>query len=991
MLSSGRSHYLALNRALEEEEEEWEEEAEEAEEGYTLFSSSPIDSDAPKVEAQWETCSHSYPPNVCRREMVCERNSELAVGRTVYQHNSQRALHGEKRDTRRQTKALQPALDLFTTLGLDILLGSFVFHFRNFFTPSYELLSSSKAILHAEPTKTHLCRRRSWRRLAVISLLALTVGLISTPVLLGVLVLMYGGMPPSYADARFRERMLPQHRWGRDGMQSAGGLVRGNGYYYNGGRNGTTRGEEGEERYLRFPDHLWGHGLNNVLQEALLYALLAHHANRSYVFEDFVWSHLPLPYTLYDFTLRPTRVPMGAFLGGWIVGQSQSRGDTPVKEIEWEDQEGRPSGPLIARVLDFSKWARAQFAFQPEHRQTQVRDGLRTTTTTTGHAAGDVFKASSRADTGRAHAIANGGVAVLPETRTGPPRLIRSSISAEYFEHVCPPSKYIEVFYSWPSDASISPEPGDLGGDDDRVDRAPEATADGINILRWWVDRLAREDVRDQRCVVIREQDRRVWDSDFFGTRRPLSLFPILRDSPALRAFEWSALVKGAVDRTIAGFFTQLPRNAISEQNTLAKLSQTALRGDKPTRTRIVSTASVGVGTTVSNEDSPVRPAKMIDDTDAAALGGSGAPAGFVSFGNFLGADDNATATADVNKNVDENGGVQMMPGVLAVHLRRGDYKRHCLRLADWGAGYMGWNRLIEAGAGVNGSIEGAGGEVGFEDGLWDYLMRSDMSKMRDRGEGEDDSDDGVAGDTSGLDTDLALELVAESEKNSGEMREQLRKRRTEAYYLAHCLPTIPQIVRRLREVREEYEGLFVAEPTPRKNHVTDPRQYLESTATTNTPSADSKSKNATGADADHRYSLREVYVLTNGWPSFVDELRGTLLRDGWEKVVGSTDVERGEFQGLAKGHGQRQGDLGLGRDRRGNDVRHHHRYNWLVEGPNVMTMGDSGEGDGEETGCPVDVGLSKEEKGVSAAIDMGLAERAEVFVGNGVSVSYIL
>jgi hypothetical protein len=32
------------------------------------------------------------------------------------------------------------------------------------------------------------------------------------------------------------------------------------------------------------------------------------------------------------------------------------------------------------------------------------------------------------------------------------------------------------------------------------------------------------------------------------------------------------------------------------------------------------------------------------------------------------------------------------LTGLVAVHLRRGDYKRHCPRLAQWGAGYMGVN-----------------------------------------------------------------------------------------------------------------------------------------------------------------------------------------------------------------------------------------------------------------------------------------------------------
>lgn len=83
------------------------------------------------------------------------------------------------------------------------------------------------------------------------------------------------------------------------------------------------------EGYLRFPNHLWGHGFNNILEESLLTAQLAHLSNRAYVFEDYVWSHSPFPYTLYDFGLRPTRVPLNAFLSGFIAGGNVSTSEKP--------------------------------------------------------------------------------------------------------------------------------------------------------------------------------------------------------------------------------------------------------------------------------------------------------------------------------------------------------------------------------------------------------------------------------------------------------------------------------------------------------------------------------------------------------------------------------------------------------------------------------------------------------------------------------------
>jgi len=43
---------------------------------------------------------------------------------------------------------------------------------------------------------------------------------------------------------------------------------------------------------------------------------------RSYVFEDYVWSNLPLPFTIDNYALRPSKVPLNAFVSGPIAGDS---------------------------------------------------------------------------------------------------------------------------------------------------------------------------------------------------------------------------------------------------------------------------------------------------------------------------------------------------------------------------------------------------------------------------------------------------------------------------------------------------------------------------------------------------------------------------------------------------------------------------------------------------------------------------------------------
>ena len=83
-----------------------------------------------------------------------------------------------------------------------------------------------------------------WRPFTVRNILC---SLAFAPIcILGAILLQ--GIPPTYQDIRTFEQRLPQH------SISAWSSVDGVHYHH--------------PRYLRFPGHLWGHGLNNVLQEA---------------------------------------------------------------------------------------------------------------------------------------------------------------------------------------------------------------------------------------------------------------------------------------------------------------------------------------------------------------------------------------------------------------------------------------------------------------------------------------------------------------------------------------------------------------------------------------------------------------------------------------------------------------------------------------------------------------------------------------------------
>ena len=118
--------------------------------------------------------------------------------------------------------------------------------------------------------------------------------------------------------------------------------------------------------------------------------------------------------------------------------------------------------------------------------------------------------------------------------------------------------------------------------------------------------------------------------------------------------------------------------------------------------------------------------------------------------------------------------------GVLAIHVRRGDYEEHCKSLAKWGSLYHGWLQ---------------------------------MPSLPDR-------------------------FLPPAKNDSQEYIE---------YYARHCWPSIPQIVERIAEVKNTREGR----------------------------------------------GLRVVYVMTNGDPKWLEQLKVAIvgMRGGWDSVTTNRDL----------------------------------------------------------------------------------------------------
>ncbi|KAF9218649.1 hypothetical protein BS17DRAFT_790970 [Gyrodon lividus] len=198
---------------------------------------------------------------------------------------------------------------------------------RKLRSEEYSMLPTDPQHSPSRSWAPHFHRRRhgcSWRSILHALTLRRLLFSLACVLILVFFAILCQGVPPSYEDIRVFERRLPQH--------SVAAL---------------TRTDSHPPRYLRFPGHLWGHGLNNVLQEALLMSYLAYVSNISFVFEDYTWSRTPLPWTIYDFALRPARIPLNAIISGPTAGGPISNTSQAPLAVSAEFYEHVCGGPDI--------------------------------------------------------------------------------------------------------------------------------------------------------------------------------------------------------------------------------------------------------------------------------------------------------------------------------------------------------------------------------------------------------------------------------------------------------------------------------------------------------------------------------------------------------------------------------------------------------------------------------------------------------------------
>ncbi|KAF5340593.1 hypothetical protein D9611_007405 [Ephemerocybe angulata] len=146
-------------------------------------------------------------------------------------------------------------------------------------------------------------------------------------------------LPPRYTAIRKHTASLPQHNVSLPPPE---------------GHNG---------RYIKFTSQISQLGWNNVLNEVLLNAHLAYRAKRAYVFGDYDWKKEYFPWPENVRFEDPPRTPLGALLGGPVVGdpwvglnESEVREHPRSVNIDFWEEVCPPKRRRVIKTSDVKPW-----------------------------------------------------------------------------------------------------------------------------------------------------------------------------------------------------------------------------------------------------------------------------------------------------------------------------------------------------------------------------------------------------------------------------------------------------------------------------------------------------------------------------------------------------------------------------------------------------------------------------------------------------------
>ncbi|KAL0569815.1 hypothetical protein V5O48_012148 [Marasmius crinis-equi] len=156
--------------------------------------------------------------------------------------------------------------------------------------------------------------------------------LVVTSTILFALLILWSGIPPTLIEIQDYEENLPQHNLTEASYDK-------------------SLDPSGRRKYLRVEGAAQGVGINNVFQQLFHLTYLAHESGCAFVFEDYIWSHLPFQYTIDNYALRPTRIPLNAFTSVAFFDQICPKKSRVVIEASQESLESSFSNGLELLLL----------------------------------------------------------------------------------------------------------------------------------------------------------------------------------------------------------------------------------------------------------------------------------------------------------------------------------------------------------------------------------------------------------------------------------------------------------------------------------------------------------------------------------------------------------------------------------------------------------------------------------------------------------------
>ncbi|KAG8905668.1 hypothetical protein FRB99_008440 [Tulasnella sp. 403] len=187
---------------------------------------------------------------------------------------------------------------------------------------------------------------------------------------------------------------------------------------------------------------------------------------------------------------------------------------------------------------------------------------------------------------------------------------------------------------------------------------------EGRVILDQWARRLR---VLNDPCVEITGPV--IFDFELIASPRILSIWPSLSVSPIITRFSWSTLVSNAANRNLPLFLNK-PAPSFPDEEPLLP--------DAPRHPPVSSPATLP-------DSEPDTPLPYMPDSHATFGRGRRPPSPSLSSLTLQASHNTFTSNSTLSP---------VIKGLVAIHLRRGDFKIHCHWLADRTEPFAGWNQF---------------------------------------------------------------------------------------------------------------------------------------------------------------------------------------------------------------------------------------------------------------------------------------------------------